>query len=95
MAVRSNALVCGRLSAGNAHSNPAEGMDVRLLCLLCTALVVASAPERKLAPRNHTWCVCVSVCELDQCSSTVGQRPGTGPWHQLYRAARDSPGIDN
>jgi len=19
----------------------------------------------------------------------------TGPWHQLYRAARDSPGIDN
>ena len=27
--------------------------------------------------------------------STAGPRPGTGPWHQLYLAARDSPGIDN
>jgi len=25
---------------------------------------------------------------LDQCSSNAGPRPGTGPWHQLYRAAR-------
>jgi len=23
-----------------------------------------------------------------QCFSTAGPRPGTGPWHQLYRAAR-------
>ena len=30
---------------------------------------------------------------LDQCFSTAGPRPDTGPWHQLYRAARDSPGI--
>jgi len=30
---------------------------------------------------------------LDRCFSTAGPRPGTGPWHQLYRAARDSPGI--
>ena len=30
---------------------------------------------------------------LDQCFSTAGPRPGTGPWHQLYRAARSSPGI--
>jgi len=29
------------------------------------------------------------------CFSTAGPRRGTGPWHQLYRAARDSPGIDN
>jgi len=28
-----------------------------------------------------------------QCFSTPGPRPGTGPWHQLYRAARDSPRI--
>ena len=32
---------------------------------------------------------------LDQCFSTAGPRPGTGPWHHLYRAARDSPEIDN
>jgi hypothetical protein len=25
---------------------------------------------------------------LDPRFSTAGQRPGTGPWHQLYRAAR-------
>ena len=30
---------------------------------------------------------------VKQCFSTAGPRPGTGPWHQLYRAARDSPGI--
>jgi len=30
---------------------------------------------------------------LGQCFSTAGPRPGTGPWHQLYRAARGSPGI--
>ena len=35
VAVLSKALVCGRLIAGIAGSNPAEGMDVRLLCLLC------------------------------------------------------------
>jgi hypothetical protein len=30
---------------------------------------------------------------LDQCFSTAGPRPGNGPWDQLYRAARNSPGI--
>jgi len=34
-----------------------------------------------------------SVYWLDQCFSTAGPRPGTGPWHQLYRAARGSPRI--
>ena len=32
---------------------------------------------------------------LGQCFSTAGPRPGTGPLHQLYRAARGSPGNDN
>jgi len=32
--VRSKAYVCSRMVAGNARSNPAEVMDVRLLCLL-------------------------------------------------------------
>jgi len=30
---------------------------------------------------------------LNQCFSTAGPRPGTGPWHQLYQAARASSGI--
>jgi hypothetical protein len=30
---------------------------------------------------------------LEQCFSTAGPHPGAGPWQQLYRAARDPPGI--
>jgi len=33
------------------------------------------------------------VSHLIQCFSTAGPRPVTGPQHQLYRAARGSPGI--
>jgi len=29
---------------------------------------------------------------LEQCFSIAGPQPGTGPWHQLYQAARRSPG---
>ena len=32
---------------------------------------------------------------LTQRFSTARPRPGTGTWHQLHRAARGSPGIDN
>jgi len=35
------------------------------------------------------------IISLYQCFSTAGPRPSTGPWRQLYRVARDSPGIDN
>ena len=31
--------------------------------------------------------------DVGQCFSTAGPRPGTGPRHQLHRAARGSPGI--
>ena len=33
--IRSKAWVCGRSLAGIVGSNPAEGMDVCLLCVLC------------------------------------------------------------
>jgi hypothetical protein len=35
----------------------------------------------------------VTKLTLEQCFSTAGPPPGIGPWHQLYRAARGSPGI--
>ena len=38
---------------------------------------------------------CQQNCMKYQCLSTAGLRPGTAPWHQLYRAMRDSPGIGN
>ena len=34
-----------------------------------------------------------SICCLHQCFSTAGPRPGTRPWHPLYRAMSGSPGI--
>jgi hypothetical protein len=39
--VRSKVQVCGHLIAGIAGSNPAKGMDVRLLCF-CVVYVLAS-----------------------------------------------------
>jgi len=30
---------------------------------------------------------------IEQCFSAAGPRTGTGPWHQLHRAAKGSPGI--
>jgi hypothetical protein len=30
---------------------------------------------------------------VEQCFSTAGPRPGTGPWLQLYRDARGFPGV--
>ena len=35
----------------------------------------------------------IHIHVLDQCFSTAGPQPVTGTWHQLYRAARGSPGI--
>jgi len=41
---------------------------------------------------KHLW-NCALLCHRDQCFSTTGPWPGTGPWHQLYWATRGSPGI--
>jgi hypothetical protein len=43
VSARSKAKVCSRLIAGIAGLNPAEGMDARLLCLLCVVQGAASA----------------------------------------------------
>ena len=43
MAARSKAYFCGPSIAGIVGSNPAEGMDIRLLCLMCVVQVAASA----------------------------------------------------
>ena len=53
MAVRYNAQVFGRFMAGITGSNPADGMDVYLLCCLCVVYALA---------QESYWCVCVCVC---------------------------------
>jgi len=36
----------------------------------------------------HSTPITDGTHRVRQCFSTAGPRPGTGPWHQLYRAAR-------
>jgi hypothetical protein len=43
VSVRSRAYVVGRSTFGVAGSNPAEGVNVHHLCLLCVVQVVVSA----------------------------------------------------
>ena len=64
MAVRAKALVSSHLIARIAGSNPAEGMDVRPLYLLCAVWVVASATGWSLVQRSSTGCVTLIVCDL-------------------------------
>jgi hypothetical protein len=61
---RSKAYVCGRLVAGIAGSNPAEGMDVCLLCLY----VVLSCAGRGLCDGlnpcpEESYRLCLIVCD--------------------------------
>jgi len=42
VAMRSKEFVCSHLTAGILGSNPAEGMDIRFLCLLGVVQVAAS-----------------------------------------------------
>jgi hypothetical protein len=59
VAERSKALVCGRLVAGIAGSNPAEGMDMSLLCLyvvfsMCTGGPFLGAKARPRRDADHS-----------------------------------------
>jgi hypothetical protein len=64
---RSKAWVCGRSLAGIVGSNPAGGMDVCLLWVLCCCQVEVSASVWSLVQRSPTevWCVWVWSWSLD------------------------------
>ena len=81
MAARSKAYVCGRWIDGIAGSNPAEGIDIGLLCVvgsgLCDVLISLSEETYGVCVCVCVCvclsvCVCVSVCDLE--TSTV-RRP--------------------
>jgi hypothetical protein len=55
--MQSQVQACGLSTAGIVISNPAEGMDIFLLCLLSVVLVVASATSCSLIQWNSTGCV--------------------------------------
>ena len=67
---------CCRATAGIAGLNPAEDMDVGLLCLLCVVQVALSATSRSLVLRSPTL-LCVSVCDLEN-STMKWPRPKMG-----------------
>jgi hypothetical protein len=63
VAAQFKAWVCDRSLAGTAGSNPAGGMDVCLLGVLCVLQVGAFVTGRSLVQGSHTDCgVCVCVC---------------------------------
>ena len=67
MTARFKAWVCGRSLAGVVSSNPAEGMDVSVMC--CQVEVSASA--RSLVQRSPTECS-VSGCDRE---TSIMRRP--------------------
>jgi hypothetical protein len=69
VAAWSKAWVCGHSLTRITGSNPAEGMDV---CLFCVVLcqVEVSATDRSRVQRNPTDCG-VFVCDLE--TSTMGR----------------------
>jgi hypothetical protein len=62
LAIPGDREVEGRLTAGIAGSNPAEGINVPLLCLLCVVYREVSQTDLSLVQRSPSVCVCVCVC---------------------------------
>jgi len=90
MVAQSEEWVCCRSITGIVASNPA-GSLLSLVNVVCRQ---ASATGRSLVQRRPVEYGCLSLnvirCNINplhQCLSTAGS------WHQLYRAARGSPGI--
>jgi hypothetical protein len=61
VAVWSKAYVCACSFAGNAGSNPAADLYIRLLCLFCVVWVAPSTTCCSFVQRSLRVCVCVFV----------------------------------
>jgi len=82
MAVRSKTYVGNLSISGIAGSNPADDIDIRLLCWLCVVLVGDSVRGGWLFQRSSDVyvfvCVCVCVCLIVgdlEMSKTTRPRP--------------------
>jgi len=53
------------------------------MCFVCRELRECTPCEQSVG----SWMAAI-LKTVVQCFSNAGPRPGTGPWHQLYRAAR-------
>ena len=61
MVARSKAWVCDRWFAGIAGSNPAGGLHLSLLQMLCVVQVEVYTSGRSFVQGSPTECVCVSL----------------------------------
>jgi len=66
MAARSKAWVCDRWLAGIAGSNPAGGLHVSLLQMLCVVQVEVYTSGRSFVQGSPTECVCVAASDQVQ-----------------------------
>jgi hypothetical protein len=71
---RSKAWVCSRSPAGIAGSNPAEGMDI---CLLCVCQVEVSATGWSLVQRSLSGCG-ASLCVISKPQRLRRLKPASG-----------------
>jgi len=63
-------------------------------CFFSLRIAALTSNDHSFCSQSHGRSIDSSKTRsLQQCFSTAGTRPGTGPWYQLYRAARGSPGI--
>ena len=65
MAAWSKVCVSERSFAGIAGSNPAEGMDVSLLCVLCVVRVESLRQADPRPEQSYRLCVFVSLCVIN------------------------------
>jgi len=62
VAAQSTAWVCGHSLAGIVGLNPASGMDVCFLWVLCVVQVQVPCAGSIPHPKNPTKCMCVTEC---------------------------------
>jgi len=74
---------------------PRVGLDVSKNSISRAGIRISGHPARSLGSKPDELPRLPDCCtyRLEQYFSTAGPRPGTGPWHQLHRAARGSAGI--
>ena len=72
--------------------NPAEGMDVCLLCSLCDVQVAASVMVWVHVQRNHIRCVCLIACDLENSKwGGLGLMWTVAPQEQVHTSQQCSP----
>jgi hypothetical protein len=77
----------------SGSTRPWSSLSLYQKCVLETLKKIMTLGSKVRLVRRADKLTAVWADCLDQCFSTAGPRPSSGPWHQLYWAARGSSGI--